>query len=262
MERFIFVVDTHYGFEKRGLKTAPLHDQRAINAMLAFAEDFKPHHVVLGGDILDCGAVSHHNAKRPRKIEGMRLQKDAELARANLIMPLERTLIRPHRGPNKKIWIPGNHEDWIEDLLDKEPGLEGLVDPISLLRLEDYTHTEYGKTASLSPHLNFCHGDTVKGGENVAKVAVQHYAANIRFGHYHTHQSFTMTSPIDAELPRNGTAVPCLCTKDPKYNEGKPNRWAQGFLFGYIHSNGNFNDYVSIIINGKCVANGKEFSGG
>ena len=260
MERFIAIWDTHYGFEKRSSKSVPLHDQKAIDVMLAFAEDFKPHHVVLGGDILDCGAISHHNAKRPRKIEGLRLETDARLARNNLIKPLEEACSRLHRGAGRRIWIPGNHEDWIQDLLDKEPGLEGLVDPVALLGLKDYEQTEYGRVASLTPHLNFCHGDTVKGGENVAKTAVNHYAANIRFGHHHTYQSFTMTSPIEAELPRNGTAVPCLCTKDPKYNEGKPNRWAQGFLYGYLHENGNFNDYVAIVINGKCIANGKEFS--
>lgn len=261
MERYIFVVDSHYGSEKRGTKLSPLHDQSAIDAMLAFAEDFKPHHLVLGGDILDCGVVSHHNSKSPRKVEGMRLAEDAQMAKKRLITPLEATVSRLHRGGNRKIWIPGNHEDWIEDLLDKNPGLEGLVDPINLLGLGAYEHTEYGKTASLSKQLNFCHGDTVKGGENVAKTAVQHYLSNIRFGHHHTFQSFTMTSPVDAELPRNATAVPCLCTKDPKYNEGKPNRWAQGFLYGYLHPNGNFNDYVALIINGRFIANGKEFHG-
>lgn len=266
MERFIAIYDTHIGNEHRGSGRglSPLHDARAIRAVTKFAEDFKPHHLVLGGDILDCGAVSHHNKGKARKIEGMRLQADSRLARELVIEPLVGSLTRPHRGESRKLWIPGNHEDWIEDLIDREPALEGLVTIEKLLGLgRGWELTEYGRSAALTSKLHFIHGDQIRGGENAAKTAVVQYGLSgcIRFGHYHTAQTFTKTSPVEDELPVDGKSVPCLCTKDPKYNEGAPNKWAQGFLFGYINGDGTFNDYVAIIINGKFIANGKEFRG-
>lgn len=261
MERFLAVYDTHYGFEKRGSRLSPLHDQRAIDVMLAFASDFKPHHLILGGDILDCGAVSHHNAGKPRKIEGLRLLKDSELAKQAMLDPLQRTVTRLKQGGNRRISIAGNHEDWVEDLIDKEPGLDGIVNPATLLGLEAWENIPQGRGATLGPNLYFIHGDQIRGGEHAAKAAVLWCNRNVRLGHYHTHQTYTMTSAIDNELPKTGIVVPCLCTKDPKYNEGKPNKWNQGFLYGYLLPDGTFHDYVVTIIEGQAVVEGKIYRG-
>jgi hypothetical protein len=261
MERFIACWDTHYGHERRNGRLSPLHDQKAIDVMLRFAEDFKPHTIILGGDILDCGAVSHHNKGKAGKVEGLRLAKDAELARERLVKPLNATLARPHRGRNTKVYIPGNHEDWLNDLLDDIPGLEGIVDASALLGLDDsWTQVEVNKGFRMG-ELYFIHGDQIRGGEHVAKAAVLWAGENVRFGHYHTHQTYTMTSVIENKLPRTGIAVPCLCTKDPKYNEGKPNKWSQGFLYGYMNDDGTFHDYVVTIIEGKAIIEGKEYRG-
>jgi hypothetical protein len=77
-------------------------------------------------------------------------------------------------------------------------------------------------------------------------------------GHFHARiQAATKTSAIHHELAVIGI-VPCLCSKDPKYGQGKPNRWVQGFNFGYIDTHsGRFNDYVQIITSGQSIINGK-----
>lgn len=259
MERFIAVFDSHYGTEKKGGRLVPLHDQRAIDCMLSFAQEFKPHHVVLGGDILDCGAVSHHNHGRPRAVEGMRLLKDAELAKAALVEPLIRTTAQSRRG--RKIYHIGNHEKWLQDLLDKEPGLEGMVSAPDLLGLdESYEVHEQGEVSKLG-HLHFIHGDTISGGEHVAKQAVTNYAASIAFGHFHTAQTFTMTSQITDELPRQGMAVGALCHKGPNYGKLRPNRWCQGFLSGVVLPNGNFHAVHTNIISGTAVVDGRMYRG-
>lgn len=257
MERFIAVFDPHYGQERRGGRLAPLQDQRAIDCVLSFSQQFKPHTVVLGGDILDCGAVSHHNKNKPRQIEGMRLIKDAELAKAALIEPLESTMVTSGR---KKKYHKGNHEVWLDDLLDKEPGLEGMLSASDLLGLDDYEIFEQGEVSNLG-HLHFIHGDTISGGEHVAKQAVTNYAVSIAFGHFHTHQTFTMTSQIHEELPRQGMAVGCLCHKSPSYGKLRPNRWCQGFLHGVILPNGNFHAQHTNIISGTAVVDGRLYKG-
>lgn len=258
-QRFLALWDTHIGFERRQRRLVPLHDAAAIGAVVAFAKHFRPHTLVLGGDILDCGAISHWNSKKPGAIEGLRLDTDAALARSLLIAPLEAAMAS---GPTRKIFITGNHEAWIDDLMEKEPGLEGLIDPATLLGLNrSWTVLPQGGVAHLSKHLVVCHGDQIRGGENVAKAAVTHFQTSIRFGHHHTYQAFTATSPITQELPRTGMAIPCLCTKDQKYGEGAPNKWAQGFLYGTIAPNGTFHDAVAIIVKGQTVIDGRVFRG-
>ncbi len=257
MKRFLAIYDTHYGFERRNGKLQELHDPKAIAAMLAFASDFKPHHLILGGDILDCGAISHHNHGKPGATEGMKLILDAERCQRELLDPLSAAM-----APSPSaVYITGNHEAWLQDHAMAVPGLEGLLDIPRLLKLPKHmTHLPQGKTHKFGKIL-FCHGDTIKGGEFPAKAGVLFYQANIRFGHHHTYQAFTMTSAVDDKQPKTGIAVPCLCHKDPAYNKSKPNRWAQGFLYGYVEDNGNFHDAVAVIVNGKTVVSGKVFKG-
>lgn len=256
MRKFAFLTDLHYGFERKsGHKTA-LHDPRAFAAAFAFLEDFKPEVLILGGDMLDCGVVSHHNHGKPGRVEGMRLLSDADGCRRDCIQPLE-TL-----GASTMVYIIGNHEDWLNDMVDQHPELEGLFDVERLLKLAPlWQVVPQGKHFSLGK-LTFLHGDQIKGaGEHCAKAAVTAYERNVRFGHHHTYQVFTKTSALDIKLGRTGVAVPCLCTKDPKYQEGKANRWQQGVNFGYILPDGTFRDYVALIIDGKMVVGGKVYRG-
>ena len=139
--------------------------------------------------------------------------------------------------------------------------MEGTVDIKHIMGLDDDweispvgAHVNIGK-------LTFLHGDQLRGGEHVAKAAVIAYERSVRFGHFHTHQVYTKTSAADMLLGKTGVVVPCLCKKGPKYGGGNPNRWAQGFNFGWIHSDGTFNDYVAIIVDGRAIINGKEYRG-
>lgn len=255
--RFIGIWDLHWGYELRHGHKRTLHDQAAFEAVLAFAQDFKPHDLILGGDILDCGMISHHTKHRPRQRESFRLLRDAEECKRQVIQPLQKALVRDGTAQ----FIQGNHEAWIDDLIDVEPGLEGVLTMEKLLGLETFDKVILQGGATKLGKLWFAHGDTVRSGEHVAKAAVSYYDRNIRIGHHHSFQAFTTTSAVDAELPKSGMAVPCLCRKDPAYGEGRPNRWAQGFLWGYIFDDGSFCDYVSIITRGRFHALGKTYQG-
>lgn len=255
--KFIFACDLHFGYERKGGHKVPLHDARALNAMLKFAADFRPDTFIWGGDALDCGAISHHRKGKPGQTEGLRLLADATDGRKAFIEPVEEIV----KKGGDLVYMVGNHEDWLTDITDDQPALEGLVDIGTLLKL--------GKRWEVVPQggiyrlgkLCFVHGDTVKGGEMVAKAAVINYEESIRFGHHHTAQLYTKTSPIQNKLAKTGVAVPCLCTKDPKYGEAAPNRWVQGFNYGYIDEKGFYSDYIAFIIDGKVTINGKTYSG-
>src|SRR3990167_5039961 len=223
---------------------------------MAFAADFKPHTWIHGGDMLDCGAISHHTKGKPGQTEGLRLLADAEEGHALFIKPVEDLV--PKSG--KLIYITGNHERFLDDLTDEMPSLEGIISLPKLLKLNRWQVIPQGGYVNLGK-LTFVHGDQLSGGEHVAKAAVAAYERSIRFGHFHTAQQFTKTSPISYKLAKTGQAVPCLCTKLPSYGKGRPNKWVQGFCFGYISADGTFTDYVPLIIDGKFAHGGKIYKG-
>jgi hypothetical protein len=255
LEKFVALFDLHFGFEIDASRhKVALHDSKALNVALEFIKDFRPDHVVLGGDMLDCGSVSHHNAKQAGKLEGLRILAEAKELRRTLLDPLEKQV------KGKLIYLIGNHEDWLNDLVDKVPSLDGIVQAEHLLNLSKWDVYQTGEVARLGK-LNFVHGDAIGGGQNHALKAVTDYEANVRFGHHHTFQVATKTTPVDAN-GHTGIAVPCLCKKDPSYGERKPNKWMQGFLWGYVNGPGHsFNDYVTVIVNGKATINGKSYVG-
>lgn len=253
LERFIGTWDLHYGYERRSGHKSPLHDMRAWDVVMKFAQDFKPHHWVFGGDMLDCGVVSHHNHGKPGRTEGLRLLQDAEDCKREIIKPAFDLVSK------EAIYIEGNHENWLEDLTDNQPGLTDMVSLERILGLEKWTVIPQGGYHRIGK-MYFIHGDQISGGINAAKNAVDYYAQSVRLGHFHTFQAATKTSAIHHELGITGMVVPCLCTKDPKYGQGKPNRWMQGFNYGWIDTHsGRFNDYVVIIINGQFFAHGKTY---
>ena len=254
METFVALYDLHWGFERRNGHKTPLHDAKALGVAMSFIKDFKPHHVILGGDILDCGAISHHNHGKPGATEGLKLLADARDLRQAVIQPLE------DLKPRSLTYIVGNHEDWLNDLTEQIPALEGIVDVRSILQLKPTWKIVPNGEAHRLGKLVFVHGDQIKGGVHMAKWAVEAYQKNVFFGHHHTHQAFTRVSSLE-QNGHTGTAVPCLCRKNPKYGGGSPNRWMQGFLFGYINSDRTFNAYVVIIIDGKAIVNGKAYKG-
>ena len=257
MKSYLGLWDLHYGYERDVYRhKKALHDEKAMDIALQFAQDFKPEILYLGGDILDCGAISHHNRHKPGQVDGLRVRDDATELRSVFIDPLESI-----SSIERWIWQLGNHERWLDDIVDEIPGMEGFVDLKHIMDLDDDWevlpvggHLNIGK-------LTFLHGDQLKGGEHIAKATVIAYERSVRFGHFHTHQVYTKTSAADMLLGKTGVVVPCLCKKGPKYGGGNPNRWAQGFNFGWINADGTFNDYVAIIVDGRCIVNGKEYRG-
>lgn len=222
---------------------------------LEFIKDFKPDHVILGGDILDCGCISHHNHGKPGATEGFKLLSDATELKEKVIDTIGKAVPKA-----KKVYIVGNHEDWLSDLEQAIPALEGIINVQSLLKLDKTWKVIPQGEAHRLGKLVFIHGDQVKGGEHSAKWATVAYEANVRFGHHHTHQIYSKITAFDT-AGHNGIAVPCLCKRNPNYGGGSPNRWSQGFYWGYLLPDGNFSDYVTVITNGQAIANGKLYRG-
>ncbi len=255
MIKFIAAYDMHVGFENRNRHKVPLHDEKAINAMLKFASDFKPDTFIAGGDHLDCGPVSHWLKNSKKSSEGLDLGEDAALYTRMFLQPLDEI------NPKTRIWMKGNHEAWIDDAIEQNPGLATVLDLRNLLPLGKWKLIEQGGHYNIGKHLYFIHGDTLPNQKNIAACAVERYGQSIRFGHFHTFQAATKHSMLTSKEVKTGMAVPGLCRKNPNYLEGRPNQWLQGFCYGYVEANGHFHDYVPIIVDGKFVVEGKRYAG-
>jgi hypothetical protein len=256
LEKFVALFDLHYGYEINGSRhKVALHDEKALSVAMQFIKDFKPDHVVLGGDMLDCGSLSHHRLGNTGQLEGLRILAEAKELRAKVLDPLEKQV------KGSLIYHIGNHEAWLEQLVDKTPSLDGIINAEALLGLGDrWDLVEQGGVSKLGK-LKFVHGDNISGGQHHANSAVNNYEANIRFGHFHTFQAAAKTTPVEAN-GHTGVSVPCLCKKAHQYGKGQPNKWMQGFLWGYIGGpGGSFNDYVTVIVNGTATIMGKTYKG-
>lgn len=161
MQKFIALFDLHFGWE-RGLErgkwvTRPTHNLPAIRAVMSFAVDFKPDVVVLGGDQLNCGPISHWHKGRPILNEGFRLRTEMDL--------LDNEVLKPFDRVGRKIWIGGNHEAWIDQFIEENPGTQGLLEPDIYLDLEKRGWEIYaaGEIARVGK-LYFTHGDIVLRG--------------------------------------------------------------------------------------------------
>lgn len=253
MEKFVALYDLHWGYERVGGHKVPVHDVRALKIALAFMKDFQPDTIILGGDMLDCRQVSHWTATSPGQTEGMKLFSDAKELRERLIQPCEKLA-------DRCVYIEGNHEDWLNQFVDKHPALEGIVEINNLLRLDNWTLIPQGGAYQLGK-LTFIHGDQISGGVNAAANATNAYEASVRLGHFHTYQAATKTSAVKLD-GHTGVVVPCMCKNGIQYAKGAPARYMQGFLWGYVEPRGkHFNDYVTVITDGQAIIQGKVYRG-
>jgi hypothetical protein len=255
LQKFIFTPDKHVGFENKKGKLTPLHDEQAINAMLSFASDFKPDVWIEGGDNLDCGPVSHWLSNQKASLEQLDLRKDCQLYNKLVLKPINSIM----RG-KRKIWMMGNHEAWLYQAIEDKPGLRGVLDVQNLLPLDDWEFVDQGENVKLGK-LAFIHGDTLPNVKNIAGIAIERNNLSVAFGHFHTFQTFTKHTMLDSNEVMTGFAVPGLCRRNPNYAINRPNQWLNGFMYGYIQSNGEFTAYVPIIIRGRFAAEGKTYKG-
>ena len=259
--RFIALFDLHIGKEyiqtKGEMILQPTHNAAAIEAVRQFSDDFEPHVLLLGGDQINCGPVSHWHNGKPRLTEGFRLKDEMDRLDELVLRPFEDTMLKTGR---RKIWLDGNHEAWIQDFLAGNPGVEGLVAPNDYLKLKKRGYELYsqGEIASVGK-VHFVHGDVIlgKGAANPAAKLVGAYQRNIRAGHLHTYAAHIQESPVDRQDYHSGIIVPSLSNRCPAFIKYNPNKFMNGFLFGSVWENGEFTDHVMVINKNSFSYGGK-----
>lgn len=245
MKKGIAVFDLHY----------PHHDKVLWNNILQFIEDFEPDIFAFGGDNMNMDAVDHWKQEKGKKrpLEGKRLLKEYDGFNKEILDPLWDAF---KYTPDRLIFHLGNHEDWVEQYIDKHPEVEGLLELRKHLQLSDWEVYDYGKTSKVGK-LYIDHGRYISKYSSSKTVDV--YGRNIIYGHGHTSQSYTKVTPIDSQA-HQATQIPCACKMNPDYMKNMPSAWVNGFAVFYIHDNGNFNLYPVTSVKGHFIGpNGKEY---
>lgn len=256
---YVGLWDLHGGYDRiyRGGKyiTQRTDNQKALKTALQFIADFQPAAIILGGDMVNGGCISHWNEKNPRTTEGFRLKDEFDIVRKTLLEPLYNLL----PDSTRKIWIQGNHERFVDDFFLKHPGFEGLFGVAKDLQLTEngWEFYDHGELARIGKCF-YGHGEKL-GGQYHAAKALAVYQRNIRYGHHHTAQAATGVSAVDRKDFHDAKSVPCLAQRNPGYAQNQPNRWVNGLLFGEALKSGEFTDFVVTMVNNKFILNGKVY---
>ena len=94
----------------------PHHDETALKLAVECCEDAGVTHVILNGDIADCGPASRHEGKRDRALLDEGCLKESVAAGLWLY---EWARSRPC------FLLRGNHEGWVEKYIEKSPEVKG-----------------------------------------------------------------------------------------------------------------------------------------
>jgi len=239
IKRGIVLFDLHY----------PDNDKASTNVAYKFTKDFRPDFFVLGGDQMDMNSISFFNKGKPKLTEGKRLKAEYDAFQGDILDVFEPVL----KKSCDKIWIDGNHEYRVTRLIESDTQYEGFIEPENNLDLKQWDKIGYNGVLQIG-HMYIIHGLYVN--IHHSKKHLQVYANNIFYGHTHTNQIHTMTTPIDNQ-PKQAIGVGCLCNKNPSYMRGRPNGWIHQFMYFYLLPDGTFHYYLPVIIDGHCVINNK-----
>jgi len=245
VSRTVILSDMHY----------PETDMASFGAALQFIQETKPQRIILLGDNLDCQAVSRHSKGKPGLREKGGLRRDLDGFNKHILTPLESASPKAER-----IIFEGNHEAWLQQLLEEQPELQGCLELPKLLDLaaRDWQWVPQGETRFVGKVM-FLHGDQVGSSIHVAKKLVDSYCATAVMGHVHTLSMYTKTSAARQRDKWVGVTLPALCDLAPRYAKGRPNAWLKGI--GILEEWGKFfNLYIAIITDGAFVYGGKRYA--
>jgi predicted MPP superfamily phosphohydrolase len=231
----------------------PEHDKQLWKNILKLAKDLKPDYFVFGGDNMDMKELSHwvHAKGDMRTLEGRRIKAEYTQFQEGVLDPLCAIL----KKPCEKHFLLGNHEDWAEQAIDRNPQGEGYWEVENNLKLKDWTVYPLNRVCSIGK-MHFIHGTYTNDAH--AKKHVTNYESNIFYGHVHDHQIYTKVTPLNNEA-HIGMSIPCACTLNPDYMRNKPNKWVNGLLVFTVFPDGNFTAHPIISNKGKFEYSGKVY---
>jgi len=241
---YIIVGDVH----------VPEQDEIAVKSVLTLMDDIKFDGIINLGDYLNLSCISHWNENKHKTLEGKRLKGDYIAGNA-LLDEFDKRL---PKGAEKH-FLMGNHEEWMGQLIEKYPALDGLFDIASGLKLDDrgYKVYPYNEIVRFG-RLCVTHG--IYCGTTPARTHASKLLSNVLVGHTHSPEMCLIHSPAK-EVSVVGYVNGCLCHMSPDYMKSKPSNWATGVAILYLFPNGWFDVNLIRIVKGRFVYNEKLYDG-
>lgn len=224
----------------------PQHDKKLWANILKYVADTDPDIFVFGGDNMDMLTVSHWVGNKRLIVEGRRIKRDYADFNADILDPLDAVL----REDVQRVFHLGNHEEWLNMYVEEHPEMQGMIELEDHLHLNGWKVYQYGEVSKYG-HLYCTHG-TYINIHNAYKTA-QVYGRSMMYGHVHTLQCHTLTTPLDA-LPYAATSIPCGCDLNPSYRKNQPNAWTSGLAAFYVRPDGQYNLFPIVAIDGIFTA--------
>jgi len=253
----MFVIpDTHY--------TSPKYDEGGIDAraescILQAIEVVKPNIGIHIGDAGEWNSVSHWRWSRQRRPPLQyvldELQEEAEYVNAG--MDRIDTAF-DHAGTTERELIMGNHELWVDNLIEENHHLRKDWAPENLLglRKRGWKRHKYGKYVPFGK-LSLYHGGHYTG-VNHTRSHTQNLSASVMYGHTHDAQK-AMIQKLGGW--HGAWSIGCACTMNKPFLRGRPTNWSHNFAVVHLEKNGLFHVEVPDIVDGKCYVYGKKITG-
>jgi hypothetical protein len=242
IQKTVLLPDIHY----------PHYEQRVMEAVNDFIEDYDPDELCYMGDQISLDCISGWNKNKPLLKEGQRLLKDYDGFDYHVLQTHE-NITRPDC---RRTFMIGNHEQRIEWYCQEHPELEGFIDIIRHLELEErgYNIIPFNEIHNVGK-LSVIHG--FYWNKYHAAKTLEAFEGNVAYAHVHNPQMYAKVSPIDRKGYHTATSLPCLCNIKPDYKRNAPNFWINGFgIVEHLPATGYFNLYTIIIIDGSFMYNG------
>lgn len=240
LEKILFIPDCHF----------PYHDQLAFDLMMEAALDFKPDHVIIGGDFIDMYAVSAHD-KNPQR--AMKLEEEIT-ASVDALWRVKGL------GAKNNVFVSGNHEDRLNRyLMQKAPELYQLINIQTVLALDKlgFEYVPYKSHYKLGK-LFITH-DTGKAGYNAHKQALDAFGRSVVINHTHRIGYLTQGS-IDGDRHVGAMFgwLGDIKQVDYMHNVNAVKDWSLGFGIGYLDPQTDYIYLVPVpIVNYSCVVEGR-----
>ena len=247
IERWVALADIH----------APEHDRKTWKAVQSYLKQNKMDGVILQGDQLDLACISHWNKGKPGLKTKGNLKRDLDTFEREILTPLEKLIPKGAQ----KVWMMGNHERFLNDLTDEMPELFGMFDIVRYFRLKErgWQIIKLGHRFKLGK-LDVIHGDTLTGGLNAARKALETYGGNVLLAHFHNPQSASKTSPTSVRKKSMAWVAPIIGSVNPAWTKRRANNWINGMtLIDVFRPSGNFNLYPVIVSDGMFSYGGRVY---
>lgn len=196
---------------------------------------------------MECKALCHWIECKKKLCENKRFSKECAVANREL------DFLQKHS--KDVVYLEGNHENWVEQYIEKKPEVEELLEIPTKLDLKErgIGWVPQNRLYRVGK-MYFIHGVYIY--KYHAQKHLTAYGCNICYGHTHTAQTHQLNMKMQDPIMAYGLG--CLCDHEPHWMRGRPANWMNQFAVMDVQEDtGRFNLNTINITRGQFIYNGR-----